>query len=188
MKNQYNECGIKKLSPYYVSDVCSGHIQNNENKYYRGKSEVVKLKRGVNSVVTLKNPKNSEVIVYVNNTTVANISDVVVTENIYYSASATGNLIKSNNIISSNAPYGKNTKAHSEIYYGEDIKISNGVSTRTSMILPYSNLLGDDSGSVILYPGMEVVIELYLSDSTKEGEGIVSFIWWEEPIKIVEGD
>lgn len=188
MENQDKKYDIKELNSYYVAEIGNRYIQNNKRKYFRGKSEIVKLKNGLNAVVTLRNPNNSDAIIYINNTAIANISDAVVTENIYYSARTKGDLIKSKNVVSSNQPYGRNIKAYGEVYYGENIEIYEGISTHTSVIPPYENLLGNTNGSVILYPGMEAVIEIYLTDTNKEAEGITSFSWWEEPIQDSKGE
>ena len=57
---------MDKSYPYYIADISSGYIQNKQQKYFRGKTGVIKVKPGLNAVGVLSNPINSGTKIYIN--------------------------------------------------------------------------------------------------------------------------
>lgn len=173
---------MDKSYPYYIADISSGYIQNKQQKYFRGKTGVIKVKPGLNAVGVLSNPINSGTKIYINKVLVANLSDVPFVENVYYQSGLKGNLFESYNIASGNKDNKRDIKKLGKIYYGEDISIVKGISPETFSVGPYQNFKGNPSGSVILYPGMNYIIEAYIVNTQQSGGCIMSFAWWEEII------
>lgn len=173
---------MNKSHPYYIADNSSEYMQNSQQKYFRGKTSIIKVQPGLNVVGTLVNPIDSGVKIYLNKVLTANLSDIPLVENVYYKATIKQELNESYNVALANEYNNEDIKSNGKIFYGEDISITDGISAETFSIGPYQNFRDNPSGSVILYPGMNYIIEMYIVNPKQSGGCIISFAWWEEII------
>ena len=79
-------------------------------------------------------------------------------------------LNESYNVALANEYNNEDIKSNGKIFYGEDISITDGISAETFSIGPYQNFRDNPSGSVILYPGMNYIIEMYIVNPKQSGQ------------------
>lgn len=177
MSEEVNQC-----CPKYVSDVSDGYIQNIRQQSFKGKSEEVHFAADKSAVVVLCNPKNSGVTVNLNKVYHVNMSATPMRNDVYYYPEIKGDLCKSRNIVNGNTKGSKNIKSKAQLYYGEGVEMSGGISPYTFAINQYSTFVGTSAGANILYPGMSVAFFINSINCNQCGSAFICISWWEEEI------
>lgn len=153
--------------------------QSKRGNYFIGQTPILINKNNI-SIVTLRNPIDSNRSIYLNAITITNISSFVLSAEFYLRSTfhygITSNLVNCTNTEFSNSilPKGKIKYLNNAIN-----SVINGVNIFTRIVSSNSTLVVDGS-QIILAPGEAMVICIKATSLNPLSEIRVAFGWWEE--------
>lgn len=173
---------LNNKKPISTVDISDGHTQTKQKRYYYGRGNVLNVAPRGNAVYVLHNPIDSGVNVWVNRTTLTNLSKNPLVNKIILFTSVVQKLKRSAQVANSNTSGGINRKGKAQIFYGTNATIKKGgVDPFLNSLTPYETFIIPINGSTLIAPGQSRIIEL--TTLTGKGKCCVSFNWWETPIR-----
>lgn len=154
-----------------------------EGKYFVGQTEPLHVCKGSDAWAGLVNPRNSNVILFVNVFTISNFSDEHLTAEIWLNASLPENLDKSYNVSPTNTAIKPLPKNRINILSSDSdiVTPKKGINVYKRIVQPNETLVAEEDGKFIIAPGGNYSL-IIKSTNLNHSKVVVAFGWWEEEI------
>lgn len=166
-------------------DISTGYIQSKNLSLFKGVGDEMYCGGNTTfeySYFLLSNPKDSNVNILVQNSTITNYSNYPISSKVYYCVEdIMGSLDCSNNITITNSN-SRGKKPHGKIYFGNDLDKVFGTYGHNLIISPYSMYKLNENGDIVISPGYSYLFEISPINAENDTTFIMSFSWWEESL------
>lgn len=171
----------KNNKPQEIVSIPVSLFKSMQGKYFVGQTETLWVGNGLNAWAGLVNPRNSDVILYVNVFTISNFSDDYLTAEIWLNTDFPKKWSISHKVSPTNTDLNPHPKNKVDIRFLESTTIvpEKGVNVYERIVPPNTTLVGEEDGKFIEAPGGDYILVIK-SLSSKLDKVIVAFGWWEK--------
>lgn len=163
-----------------VVDITNPLYQSLQGKYFIGQTPTLIVGNGSNAWAALNNPRDSHKNLFFNVFTISNFSSNIITAQLWLNAVISGDSASSSLISPTNTAITPKPKHKVELLYAQSTNKtpSGGVNIFDRIVPPYTTLVSEEDGKIIIPPGGNVL--LFLKSSGHEDiNAIVAYGWWE---------
>ena len=155
-----------------------GEKMRNHTPYYLGATPDINFEK--NAVIALNNPSCSGVNLYLDQSSVCNLSKELCRLEFYTGKCEMDGLNKSVGIQGSNLEEIKEQEPRGEIFYGKNCNLVHDISWRTVTLREYETMQLGQSNIIVIPPGTNYYYIITPLVGLKRTNINVAFSWWEE--------
>ena len=170
-----------ELKPFQqVVNIPNPLYQSLQGKYFIGQTPTLFVGNGSNAWAALINPESSHKNLFFNVFTISNFSLNIITAELWLNTTPPGNPATSSSISPTNTAFTPKPDHKVLLQYVQSTGgiPSGGVNILDRIVPPYTTLVSEEDGKIIIPPGGNVLLFLR-SSSIETINAIIAYGWWE---------